>query len=485
MTDWCAQRNEINLGSMADLPKSFLAGAKSLLGPSGWSEDADLLARHSTPWRGTMPGHTPFLGRPASTEEAAALVKLCAAHRVPITPQGGNTGLVDGGTPHGEICVSMSRMHKVRTLDTLNNSLTIEAGAPLVVAQDAVERADRLFPLSLGSEGTATIGGLISTNAGGVAVLRYGMMRDLILGLEVVLPSGEIWDGLSGLRKNNTGYDLKHLFAGAEGTLGLITAATLKLFPRVQTATAWISCASASDVIALLAHVRGVVGDAVTGFEIIPANAIEMVRADHPHIRDPAPSDLEWRILCEVSLPTVDMASTALETALADALDQGLAADAQIATSGQHAADFWKIRETIPLSKRAYGTAINHDIAVPVSAIPAFLDKCEQAIHELVPRAEIVAFGHVGDGNLHYSACEPADAQSPVLASHAGEITTIVHAQAMAHGGSISAEHGVGRLKRDELVQIRSTAATATMIAIKRALDPINIMNPGRVVPTK
>jgi len=468
---------------MANLSNAFLAEAKSLLGPSGWSEDADLLARHAAPWRGTAPGHTPFLARPASTDEAAALVKLCQTHTVPITPQGGNTGLVDGGTPHGEICVSMIRMTKVRALDTLNNSLTIDAGAPLVVAQAAASKADRVFPLSLGSEGTATIGGLISTNAGGVAVLRYGMMRDLILGLEVVLPSGEIWDDLSGLRKNNTGYDLKHLFAGAEGTLGLITAATLKLFPSVQTATAWISCNTASDVVALLAHVRGVAGDTVTGFEIIPANAIDMVRSDHPDVRDPAPSDLAWRVLCEVSLPTVDMANRVLETALTSAFELGLAADAQIATSGQHAADFWKIRETIPLSKRAYGTAINHDISVPISAIPAFLDDCKRAIHTVAPRAEIVAFGHVGDGNLHYSACEPADAQKPVLASQADEITAIVHAQAMAHGGSISAEHGVGRLKRDELIGIRSPAATATMMAIKRALDPNNIMNPGRVVP--
>ena len=468
---------------MTELSRDFLSEAKALLGPSGWSEDADLLARHAAPWRGTTPGHTPLLARPASTQEAAALVKLCQSHKVAITPQGGNTGLVDGGTPHGEICVSMTRMNKVRALDTLNNSLVIEAGAPLVVAQTAAEDADRLFPLSLGSEGTATIGGLISTNAGGVAVLRYGMMRDLILGLEVVLPSGEIWDGLSGLRKNNTGYDLKHLFAGAEGTLGLITAATLKLFPRVQTATAWISCETAADVVALLAHVRSHAGDAVTGFEIIPANAIDMVRADHPNVRDPAPSPLEWRVLCEVSLPTADMADTVLERALGAALEQGLVADAHIATSGQQAADFWKIRETIPLSKRAYGTAINHDVSVPVSAIPAFLDDCKRAIHTLAPRAEIVAFGHVGDGNLHYSACEPADAERPVLAAQADEITAIVHARATAHGGSISAEHGVGRLKRDELLELRSPAATQTMIAIKRALDPNNIMNPGRVVP--
>jgi len=464
------------------LPTTFLDAAKSLLGASGWSEDTDVLRQHATPWRGTYSGHTPFLARPADTSETAALVKLCAKHGIALTPQGGNTGLVDAGTPHGEICVSMTRMRAVRALDPLNNSLTIEAGAPLVLAQDAAAEANRLFPLSLGSEGTATIGGLISTNAGGVAVLRYGMMRDLILGLEVVLPSGEIWDGLSGLRKNNTGYDLKHLFAGAEGTLGLITAATLKLFPAVQLATGWITCASADNVIALLAHIREYAGDAVTSFEIIPANAISMVQADHPDVRDPAPSTSPWRVLCEISLPDADMANAVIEAALATAFDQELATDAQIAKSGQQAESFWKIRETIPLSKRAYGTAINHDISVPISAIPAFLDDCEAAIHKLAPRAEIVAFGHVGDGNLHYSACEPADADTPTLGAIAGQITALVHQRTMAHGGSISAEHGVGRLKRDELLGIRSRAATDTMVAIKRAIDPLNIMNPGRVI---
>ena len=467
---------------MTSLSPAFLTAAKSLLGPSGWSEDADLLAKHASPWRGTYVGHTPFLARPANTGETAALVKLCAQHDVAMTPQGGNTGLVDGGTPHGEICVSMGRMRTIRDIDTLNNSLTIEAGAPLVLAQDAAVDVSRLFPLSLGSEGTATIGGLISTNAGGVAVLRYGMMRDLILGLEVVLPSGEIWDGLSGLRKNNTGYDLKHLFAGAEGTLGIITAATLKLFPAVQTATAWLTAPSAQNIVELLALMRSHAGDTVTSFEIIPANAITLVQGDHPDIRDPSPSEEPWRVLCEISMPTADLANAVLEAGLTDAVEKHLITDAKIATSGQQAADFWKIRETIPLSKRAYKTAINHDIAVPVSRIPAFLDACAADLHKIVPNAELLAFGHVGDGNLHYSACEPAGTDTPIIAKRAAEITAIVHKTTMAHGGSISAEHGVGRLKRDELDQRRSRAATDAMLAIKKALDPQNIMNPGRVV---
>ncbi|MEM7460849.1 MAG: FAD-binding oxidoreductase, partial [Pseudomonadota bacterium] len=407
---------------------------------------------------------------------------LCAKHGVAITPQGGNTGLVDAGTPHGEITLSMRRMQEVREVDPFNNSLVIEAGAPLVIAQETAETANRLFPLSLGSEGTATIGGLISTNAGGVAVLRYGMMRDLILGLEVVLPSGEIWDGLSGLRKNNTGYDLKHVFAGAEGTLGIITAATLKLFPQVARASAWVSCKSAEDVVELLALTRDHAGDTVTSFEIIPANAIEMVRSEMPEVRDPNPSDLRWRVLCEISMARESHARDVMETALQAAFEAGLAEDAIIAETLAQAQSFWTIRESIPLSKRAYGTAINHDVAVPVSQIPAFLEITEAAILDLSPSAEIIAFGHVGDGNLHYSACEPSDAAARVLINQADRITEIVHTQAMAFGGSISAEHGVGRLKRDELESLRPPAATAAMKAIKQALDPNGIMNPNRVV---
>lgn len=465
-----------------DLSSDFLHDAKTLLGDKGWRMDAESLEEVSTPWRGTYQGHTPFLALPASTQHVSDLVKLCRKYGIAITPQGGNTGLVDAGTPHGEITISMRRMQAVRGVDPFNNSLTIEAGAALVQAQSAADEANRLFPLSLGSEGTATIGGLISTNAGGVAVLRYGMMRDLILGLEVVLPDGEIWDGLSGLRKNNTGYDLKHLFAGAEGTLGIITAATLKLFPKVSRATAWISCESASAVVELLALTRDHAGDTVTSFEIIPANAIEMVRSEMPDVRDPNPSDLPWRVLCEISMASEAHAREVMETALQSAFEAGLAADAVIAENLTQSKSFWTIRESIPLSKRAYGTAINHDVAVPVSQIPAFLDAAESAIRDLSPNAEIIAFGHVGDGNLHYSACEPKGAATPILSNHAAEITQIVHDQAMAFGGSISAEHGVGRLKRDELEEIRPLAATNAMKAIKAALDPDGIMNPNRVV---
>jgi len=299
-----------------------------------------------------------------------------------------------------------------------------------------------------------------------------------------VLPSGEIWDGLSGLRKNNTGYDLKHLFAGAEGTLGIITAATLKLFPKSAQATAWVSAASAKDVVALLAKVRDVAGDTVTSFEIIPANGIAMVLADVPGTRDPMPSPEPWRVLIEISMASENHANETLEKALTAGVEDGLVQDALIATSGSQAKDFWHLRETLPLSKRAYGTAINHDISVPISNIPAFLESAEAAISECLPNPEIIAFGHVGDGNLHYSVCEPKDTSAPTLSKISDDITRIVHAQTMKFSGSISAEHGVGRLKCEELESLRPQPATEAMKAIKRALDPLGIMNPGRVVST-
>ena len=466
------------------ISQEFIAAAKDLLGPKGWSQDAEVLREASTPWRGSHQGETPFLALPAATEEVAVLVKLCAAHNVPITPQGGNTGLVDGGVPHGEIALSLRRMNTLRALDAFNNSLTVDAGAPLVAVQSAAEEADRFFPLSLGSEGTATIGGLISTNAGGVAVLRYGMIRDLLLGLEVVLPSGEIWNGLSGLRKNNTGYDLKHLFAGAEGTLGVITAASLKLFPRTRQASAWIACETPDRMIELFAAIRASVGDVVTSFEMIPQRAVEIVMADVPGVRDPLPAPFPWRVLLEVSMADEEQARAALESALMSALEQGLATDAVVAESLQHAKDFWRIRETISLSLRAYGEIVNHDIAVPVSAIPRFFPACAAALRQIAPEAEIVAFGHVGDGNIHYAVAEAAGAAQKQVRARAGDITRAVHRATLEHGGSISAEHGVGRMKRDELMGVRDPAATAAMLAIKRALDPNNIMNPGRVLPT-
>lgn len=468
---------------MSNLSPDFLAEARTLLGEKGYSEDPDILEQHATPWRGTFSGNTEFVAYPRNTAQVSELVSLCARHKVAITPQGGNTSLVDGGTPHGEIVLSTRRMTQIRKVDPTNNSMIVEAGAPLVSAQDAAEEVNRFFPLSLGSEGTATIGGLISTNAGGVAVLRYGMMRDLILGLEVVLADGRVWNGLNELRKNNTGYDLKHLFAGAEGTLGIITAASLKLFPKNQTATAWVCLGTPKAATELLSLSRTLAGDTVTSFELIPANALDMVQADIPSIRDPLPNPAGWRVLVELSMTDAAHANATLEKILETAFEDELIEDAALAANETQAQSFWKIRESIPLSKRAYGTAINHDVSVPVSAIPEFLQSTQERLQDLIPDVEIIAFGHVGDGNLHYSACEPESGPG-TLHNKATCVTEIVHEQATAFGGSISAEHGVGRLKRDEIADLKQGPEIDVMRAIKLALDPEGLLNPQRVVST-
>lgn len=464
-------------------PEMFVQNVKDMLGSSGWSEDRGDIDFVTTPWRGNHKGHTQLIAKPATIEEVSALVKLCTQYKISISPQGGNTGLVDAGLPHGDLCLSLKRLNQIRETDELNNSLTAEAGVTLVDVQDAAKKVNRLFPLSLASKGSATIGGLVSTNAGGVAVLRYGMMRDLLLGLEVVVPSGEIWDGLSGLRKDNTGYDLKHLFSGAEGTLGIITAANLKLFPKVSSATAWVNCKSAEDVIALLALVRSCVGDTVTGFEMIPARAVAMVIDHVPTLTDPNPSELPWRVLVEVSMKEESQALDNLTVALEVAIEKDLAKDVLVAQNLSQAQIFWNIRESISPAKRAYGTAVNHDISVPISRIPDFLSLTRGKILELVPTAEIVAFGHVGDGNLHYSVCERLPPDLSQLELNRSEVTKTVHETVVSLKGSISAEHGVGRMKRDELSTIRPQVATHLMQSIKRAIDPQNIMNPGRVIP--
>jgi len=461
---------------------AFLAAAKDLLGSSGWSEDAGRIAPKVADWRGRFTGHTPFLALPTSTDEVAALVKLCSDHFVPLTPQGGNTGLVDGGLPHGEILLSLSRMDQIRDIDGFNNSMVAEAGTILSNVQSAADRAERFFPLSLGSQGQATIGGLISTNAGGVAVLRYGMMRDLILGLEVVTADGRVWNGLTGLRKNNTGYDLKHLFAGAEGTLGVITAANLKLFPQTKQVTAWAVLDHPQQAVELLANLRAAAGDTVTSFELIPANAVQMVVEDEATISDPLPSEKPWRVLIELSLSDEAQGRELMETVLAVEIEAGRLADVIIAQSLAQSKAFWTIRETIPLSKRAFGAVIAHDISVPVSAIPRFLDTMADDLKSVAPGSDIVAFGHLGDGNLHYSVCAPADGGMETLLARKAEVTRAVHDRVMAMGGSISAEHGIGLEKRDEIACRKSGVEMDMMRAVKRALDPQNIMNPGRVV---
>jgi FAD/FMN-containing dehydrogenase len=464
------------------LPEGFLTRVQALLGPDGAITDPERMAPRLADWRGRTHGHAPLLARPASTAEAAALVRLCAEARVAITPQGGNTGLVNGGLPYGEVLVAMDRMRTIRSIDPDNNSITVEAGAPLVTVQEAAQAARRLFPLSLGSEGTATIGGLLSTNAGGVAVLRYGMMRDLALGLEVVLASGEVVQGLRGLRKDNTGYDLKHLFIGAEGTLGLITAACLKLFPAVERATAWVTVERVEDAVALLGHLRARAGDTVTSFEFMPRAAVELVVAEFGTLRDPAPSPSPWRVLCEVSMGREADARQALEDALNAGMEAGLISDARFADTLAQAKGMWAIREAIPLAKRAFRAAVNHDVSVPVSSVARFLRDAGAAARLILPGAEVFAFGHLGDGNVHYGVADPGTSGPALTGPVAEAITEAVHDITMALGGSISAEHGIGLQKRDELAQRKSPAEISAMRAIKAALDPHNLFNPGRVV---
>ncbi|MEM6626399.1 MAG: FAD-binding oxidoreductase [Pseudomonadota bacterium] len=466
---------------------AFLETARQLLGDKGLVIDADEVAPYIADWRGRWRGETPAVVKPASTEETAAFMKLCAEHGVAVTPQGGNTGLVNGGVPYGEILISMTRMRAVRDIDPINDSITVEAGAVLANVQDAAEEAGRFFPLSLGSEGNATIGGLISTNAGGVAVLRYGMMRDLVLGLEAVLPDGRIWNGLTALRKDNTGYDLKHLFIGAEGTLGVVTAATLKLFPQMAAKeVAWASVASARDAVELLSLMKQETGGAVTSFELIPARGVDLVLKHIPDTRDPLPSDKPWRVLVELSFAKREGARDAMETALGAGFEKGLVDDAVIAESDAQSAAIWKLRETLPEAEKLDGKAVKHDVSVPISALSEFVERTETEVLKQFPGTHIMAFGHVGDGNMHYNVVPPASVDdSEYVEAEGAAIMALVHDIVGELGGSISAEHGIGLLKRDDLAARTSPVAIDLMQTLKAALDPDGRMNPGRVIAAR
>ena len=432
-------------------------------------------------------GATPAVVRPSTTEEVARIVALCAAEKIPIVPQGGNTGLCGGATPNAsgrELVVSLARLNRVREVDPLNYTITVEAGVILADVQKAAAEVDRLFPLSLGGEGTARIGGNLSTNAGGTGVLRYGNARDLALGLEVVLPDGRVWDGLSALRKDNTGYDLKHLFIGAEGTLGIITAAVLKLFPRPHAIeTALVALDDPAAAVALLARARAATGDRVTAFELILRLPFELVLAEIPGTRDPFAGRHPCYVLAELSAGAgEDDARGRMESLLAAAMEDGLVRDAVIAESGAQAADFWKLRETIPEAQKLDGASIKHDISVPVSRIPVFMEEAAAAAMAAVDGVRVCAFGHVGDGNLHFNMNQPVGGDPAAFLEREDELNTIVHDAASRHGGSISAEHGIGQLKREALIHYKPAIAIELMRRIKAALDPDNLMNPGKML---
>lgn len=461
----------------------ILSALKDATGPKGWSDDPHELAPHIRDWRGRWRGETPILLKPASVSEVAACVRVCAEAGVAITPQGGNTGLVGGSIPRGEVLISFSRMKTIRELDTANDSITVEAGCILETVQHQAADAGRLFPLSLGSQGSATIGGLISTNAGGVHVLRYGMMRDLVLGIEAVLPDGRIWNGLRGLRKDNSGYDLKQLFIGAEGTLGLITAATLKLFPKpAETTVAFAGLPSPEAAVELLGIAKAASGGTLSALEIIPRNALDLVLAHIPDTRDPFTSRHPWYALLEIGASRVGEGRAAMEDALSKAFDTGLIKDAVIAESEAQALALWQLREPIAEAEKAHGKAAKHDVSIPVSRIASFISDATLEAERLVKNAAVIAFGHVGDGNVHFNiASQHAGADDDFLAL-CEPATEAIYDLVQKYGGSIAAEHGVGTLKSGDLAE-RRPMEVELMRSIKTAIDPKGLMNPRVLVP--
>jgi FAD/FMN-containing dehydrogenase len=462
----------------------LLDSLRAIVGDAHVLTDAAEIAPYCTDWRGRYRGEAACVARPANTVEVAAVVAACAAANVAIVPQGGNTGLCGGATPtQGEVVVSLARLKRIRAVDSANNTLTVEAGCTLAQVQEAAAQAGRLFPLSLAAEGTATIGGNLSTNAGGVQVLRYGNARELCLGLEVVLPDGQVWNGLRALRKDNTGYDMKHLFIGAEGTLGLITAAVLKLFSRPrQTATAWAAVTDPAAAVALLTRLRERIGGRVTAFELVARPALDLVLKNIPGSRDPLAGRPPWQVLIELS-DTMDFDLAApLEAVLEGAMEAGEVSDAAVAQSEAQAAALWALRENISEAQKIEGVSIKHDISLPVSRIAEFIGRADAALEAAFPGVRIVCFGHVGDGNLHYNQSKPAAQDNAAFIDQSDAVNRVVHDLVHELGGSISAEHGLGRLKREEILRYKSATEMDMMRAVKRALDPRGLMNPGKVL---
>jgi FAD/FMN-containing dehydrogenase len=456
-----------------------------VVGAKGIIADPAGMAPYLEEARGQYHGRARLVVRPAATAEVAAVVRICAEAHLPIVPQGGNTGLVGSGVPQSgdAIVLSLARMNRVRAIDPINFTITLEAGCILADVQRAAAEVDRLFPLSLGAEGSCMIGGNLATNAGGIAVLRYGNMRDLTLGLEVVLPDGEVWDGLRALRKDNTGYDLKQLFIGSEGTLGIITAATLKLFPRPrEIATAFLGLARVEDAMALFARARQASGDQLTAFELIPRLGLDMGLRHVPGIRDPLAKPYPWYTLLEVSSSNDESgASAALTALLEEAMAAKLVADGVIAASTGQARDLWRIREGMVEGQKYEGASLKHDISVPVSRVADFIKQVIAKAEATLPGIRPLAFGHVGDGNVHFNLSRPVGGDDKIFMARRAEFNRIVHDITNGFGGSISAEHGIGLLKREELPHYKAPLELALMRKLKQALDPQGIMNPGKI----
>jgi len=455
----------------------------AVVGPKGVIDGRDR-DPHLEEWRGRWRGETPLVLAPASTAEVSQIVRICTEENVAITPQGGNTGLVGGQIPfEREILLTLKRMTRIRDADAAGGSMTVDAGVAVAAAQEAAASVDRLFPLSLGSEGTCQIGGVISTNAGGVNVLRYGNMRDLTLGLEVVTSGGAVWNGLRALRKDNTGYDLKHLFIGAEGTLGVVTGAVIKLLPRPrETALALAAIPSPRAAVDLLARVQDASGGLASSFELIGRFGLDLVLKNVPDTRDPLGRPCPWYALVELSAGERSGLTETLERALADAMDAGLVTDAAIANSEAQAAELWKLRHEMSAGMKPEGFVVKCDVSTAVSRTPDLIERAGPVVEKIAPGARVVAFGHIGDGNIHYDVVKPEGWTDDRIAAVAGELERAVHDVVAGLGGSISAEHGLGRLKRDENAERKSETEYAMMLAVKRALDPLGIFNPGKLV---
>ena len=465
---------------------AFLDVLRGCVGAAQVLTDGDLSA-WELDWRRRWRGRALAVVRPASTAEVVAVVRACAAHGVSLVPQGGNTGLVGGGVPDdsgAQVLLSLTRLNRIRALDSANLTLTAEAGCVLQAVQQAATDAGLMFPLSLASEGSCTIGGNLATNAGGTAVLRHGNARDLCLGLEVVTAGGEVWSGLSGLRKDNTGYDLRHLFIGSEGTLGIITAATLKLASQpAAITTSWATCATLTQAVALLALARQRLGANLTGFEAMGRFALELVARHFPALPRPLPG-AAWSVLLEQSDTEGEVpARERFEAVLGAALAHGLIDDAVVAASLAQSKSLWHLREAIPLAQAEEGLNVKHDISLPISRIGQFVAATDAELHRLFPGVRLVNFGHLGDGNLHYNVQAPEGVVPALfLQEQESAINAVVYEAVAAYGGSFSAEHGIGALKREELLHFKSPVALAMMRGIKAALDPRGTMNPGRVL---
>lgn len=467
--------------------EALLSRFRAAVGDAAVLADAAALAPYAIDWRRRYRGEPLAVVMPGSTPEVAAVLKICAESGTPVVPQGGNTGLVGGATPDAggrQVVLSLARMNRVRSIDGQNNTMVAESGCTLANLQSAAEAADRLFPLSLASEGTCQLGGNLSTNAGGTAVLRYGNMRDLVLGLEVVLSNGDIWDGLRSLRKDNTGYDLKQLFIGAEGTLGVITAAVLKLFPRPrEQAVAIVAVDAPGAAVSLLGRLQRECAERLTGFELFSAFSLSLVIKHFPGCLNPLGRASPYCVLVELSDPRAGgHANALLEKVLAMSLEEGEAQDAAIAQSLTQSAAFWALRENISEAQAREGPNIKHDVSLPISAIAPFIQEADAMLAQAFPGVRHVCFGHLGDGNLHYNVSPPAGVASEGFLSAQGDINRLVHDAVARHEGSISAEHGLGQLKREEILRYKSPVEMALMRKVKSALDPQGIMNPGKVV---